>query len=61
MYFNCYALNGPLEPRGVNSNHYEDNIKLMILITGELSPWHYKLWTTWLLSLFLSLFLSISL
>lgn len=51
MYFKCYALIGPLEPRGVNSHRYEDNIQLMILITREARPWLYKLQTTWLLSL----------
>lgn len=35
MYFKCYALIGPLEPRGVNSHRYEDNIQLMIFITRE--------------------------
>lgn len=55
MYFKCYALIGPLEPRGVNSRRYEDNIQLMILITREAWLWLYKLETTWLLSLSLSL------
>lgn len=57
MYFKCYALIGPLEPRGVNSRRYEDNIQLMILITWEPWLWLYKLQTTWLLSLSFSLWL----
>ncbi len=54
MYFKCYVLIGPLEPRGVNSRRYEDNIQLMILITREAWLWLYKLQTTWLFSLSLS-------
>lgn len=42
MYFKCYALIGPLEPGGVNSRRYEDNIQLMILITGEPWLWLYE-------------------